>query len=294
MRDARPSLTAAWVAVARGLGALLPAEARLVDDPYGVAFAGGGFVGRALAAAERRGVTALAALPGLREWLLYMQVRTRVLDDAARAFVARGGAQVVLLGAGFDCRALRLGGATYFEVDHPATQARKQRVLARLGASSPARYLTWDFEARPIAELPAALAAAGHDPAAPTLTIWEGVTMYLTEPAIDASVRAIAAYSAPGSVLAMTYFTRARIDRPRLGTRALMRALGGLGEPWRWGWDPAALPAWLAARGFAVQDDVGMREAAHALLPARQAGFADDDRRVALVARERIATTARR
>jgi O-methyltransferase involved in polyketide biosynthesis len=54
-----------------------------------------------------------------------MQVRTRLLDDAVRNFIDAGGRQLVLLGAGFDCRALRmpeLDCAQVFEVDHPATQ----------------------------------------------------------------------------------------------------------------------------------------------------------------------------
>jgi methyltransferase (TIGR00027 family) len=136
-----------------------------------------------------------------------------VLDDAVRGFARAGGCQVVILGAGYDCRALRLAeldGAAVFEVDHPATQRHKHDVLARIGARSPSRYISWDFEKRPMAELPAALAAVGHDPSRPTMILWEGVTMYLTEPAIDASVRAVARYSAPGSKLAMTYFNRAR------------------------------------------------------------------------------------
>ena len=44
--------------------------------------------------------------------VLYMQVRTRVLDDALLAFVRGGGAQIVLLGAGFDCRALPVSRAS--------------------------------------------------------------------------------------------------------------------------------------------------------------------------------------
>ena len=106
----------------------------------------------------------------------------------------------------YDTRALRLdalANVTVFEVDHPATQGRKQHVLARLGGKSPAHYVTWDFEARPLAELPEALAAAGLDRTAHVLTIWEGVTMYLTEPAINASLHAIHAFG-PGQ-LPMTY-----------------------------------------------------------------------------------------
>ena len=287
MRDDVPSRTAALVAAARTLGALLPDHVRLADDPYGLGFVGGALPrGRAAAAAAWA-----VRLPVIRPWVLYMQVRTRILDDVARAFARAGGRQLVLLGAGYDCRALRLApelaGATVFEVDHPATQGHKRRVLA--AAASPARYLTWDFERRPMAELPAALAAAGHDPTAPTLTLWEGVTMYLTEAAIDASVRAVGGYSAPGSQLAITYFTRAEVDRPSLVTRLTAGLVAGIGEPWTFGWEPAALPAWLAARGFALARDVTISDQARALLPGRWAGgVGQRGRRVAVA--ERIAT----
>ncbi len=287
MLDGIPSRTAAMVAAARGLGALLPAHVQLADDPYGLRFVGG-------ALPRGRAATAVGwalRLPLIRPWILYMQVRTRILDDVVRAFARAGGRQIVLLGAGYDCRALRLapelGGAAVYEVDHPATQGHKREVLAADGSA--ARYVTWDFERRPMAELPAALAAAGHDAAAPTLTLWEGVTMYLTEAAIEASVAAIAAYSAPGSSLGVTYFTRAEVERPSLVTRLTAGVVQRAGEPWRFGWDPAALPAWLAARGFALDRDVAMADEARALLPGRwSAGVGHRGRRVAVA--ERVAT----
>lgn len=297
MRDQTPSRTAAWVAAARAAGMLLPDEVRLADDPYGAAFASSRLQAL-IDRARHRGPSAAVTIPGLGEWVLYMQVRTRVLDDAVRDFAAEGGRQLVILGAGYDCRALRLPeleDAAVFEVDHPATQGHKQITLERLGARSPARYLHWNFETRPLAQLPAALADAGHDRAAPTLTLWEGVTMYLTEPTIDASVRTIAEYSAPGSGLAMTYFNRARIQRPSLATRALASLVARVGEPWRWGWDPAELPGWMERRGFQVTRDISLADAARALLPEELARRVDDaDRRVAIVARESIAVSSRR
>jgi methyltransferase (TIGR00027 family) len=295
MREHTPSRTAAWVAAARGFGMLLPDEARLAEDPYGRAFSESP-LDRLLERAVARNPRAIT-LPGVGEWVLYMQVRTRVLDDAVRDFVRSGGDQVVILGAGYDCRALRLpelASARVFEVDHPATQAHKQAVLARLGAASPSRYLAWDFEARPMDQLPAALVEAGHDAARRTLTLWEGVTMYLTEPAIDASLRAIAGYSASGSRLAFTYFNRARIAQPSLATRAVQAVVAHIGEPWRWGWVPAELPAWMAARGFSVESDRSLAAAAHELLPANLARRVDDpDRRIAIAARESIAQAVR-
>jgi methyltransferase (TIGR00027 family) len=299
MRDQTPSRTAAWVAAARAAGMLLPEEIRIADDIYGAAFASPRLqhlLDRARGGSGR-GSSAAVNIPGLGEWVLYMQVRTRVLDDAVRDFAAEGGRQLVILGAGYDCRALRLPeleDALVLEVDHPATQGHKQITLERLGARSPSKYIHWNFETRAMSELPAALAEAGHDPATPTLTLWEGVTMYLTEPTIDASVRSIAAYSAPGSRLAMTYFNRSRIERPSLATRALKSLVARIGEPWKWGWDPAELPAWMEQRGFQVTTDVSLADAARALFPADLAGrVGDPGRRVAVVARESVAMASR-
>lgn len=295
MREGTPSLTARWVAAARGGGALLPDGARLAEDPYGAAFTSQRLQ-RLVDSARARGPSAVATMPGVGEWVLYMQVRTRLLDDAVREFARAGGRQAVLLGAGYDCRALRLpelAGAAVFEVDHPATQRHKQEVLARLGARSPSRYLRWDFEKQPVRDLPDALVAAGHDPSLPTITLWEGVTMYLTEPAIEASVEAIAEYSAPDSILAMTYFSRARLERLSLPGRAIAALVARVGEPWRWGWDPDELPDWMAARGFQVERDVSLADAARDLLPPDLAArVADPGRRVAIVARERLAVAA--
>ena len=286
MRDDTPSRTAQWVAAARGMGMLLPDEVRIADDPYGIAFAST----RIQRLFEERKPTALAAIPGFKHWIAYMQVRTKLLDDAVRNFVEMGGRQLVLLGAGFDCRALRmpeLDGVQVFEVDHPATQTHKIHTLERIGAHSPANYVTWDFETRPMDELPEALADAGHEASLPTLTIWEGVTMYLTEPAIDASLRAIAEWSAPGSELAMTYQAKFEGQQPSFAARAVRFVVARLGEPFKWHWDPAQLPEYLEERGFTLADDVGTPEAADKLLPPELASTISraDHSRVALAER---------
>jgi methyltransferase (TIGR00027 family) len=289
VKAGRPSFTAAWVAGARGLGALLPPEARLAEDPFGARF--GGRSATALArvgrSVPRVAGAALALLGPLAKSILYMQVRTRLLDDVLLEFARAGGRQVVLLGAGFDCRAARfreaLDGAVVYEVDHPATQARKRAVLGA-AASARVEYLAWDFE-QPTALLPSALAALGHDPRRPTLTIWEGVTMYLTDEAIEQTVAAVAAWTAPGSLLAFTYFERGAVERPSWRGRLLGRLVARVGEPFRYGWDPAALGAWLERRGFQLAFDRSADEAGRALLPARWARAVDDSTRHIALAR---------
>jgi methyltransferase (TIGR00027 family) len=273
VRDERASFTAGYVAACRGLGRALPADACLVDDPYAARFLG------PVASAAVEGLRARAR-GGLRAELtsyfplaLYMQVRTRVLDEAVERFAAAGGDQVVLLGAGFDARAARFPALKFFEVDHPATQRRKRALLGD-AASASATYVAFHFERDPMTSLPTMLTEHGHVRSRPTLTIWEGVTMYLTEPAIEASLAAVHAYSkgSPDSRLAMTYFDRTRIDHPMTPFRRLSRmAVAAVGEPFRWGWAPDSLPGWLAPRGFRVDDDADVADHAQRLLPARYA-----------------------
>lgn len=276
------SQTAAVVAAARALGAALPAEAQLALDPYGLRFV---YPAVAAALGERGAFAAvLRVTPPLRRWIVYMQVRTRVIDDVLRAFLAGGGRQVVLLGAGYDARAHRLApqlaGCAVFEIDHPATQRRKRRILERGGAEAdlaaaaggPLRYLPWDFERAPMSELPAALQAAGLRAAEPTLTIWEGVTMYLTQDAIEATVAAVRGYSARASQLVFTYFDRQHVaGRAPLPSRLARALVAQVGEPWRWGWSPEQLPGWLAARQLTLLRETSMPAAAAQLLPPRWA-----------------------
>src|SRR5437016_3359527 len=60
--------------------------------------------------------------------------RTCFIDDFVRRATAQGVRQLVLLGAGFDCRAHRvpeLRDVAVFEVDRHETQARKRALMAR-------------------------------------------------------------------------------------------------------------------------------------------------------------------
>ncbi len=292
MKKGQASATASWVAAARSAGSLVPAEMQLARDAHGAELAQGAVGGLTrlclrLPALGRRLASASAPLS---RFLLWMQLRTRALDDILLEFAQKGCVQVVLLGAGYDCRALRfsdaLSAVRVFEVDHPATQAQKRAFVQRHAPEAvPERivFVPWDFESKPLSALPEALRAAGLDPALPTLTVWEGVTMYLTEPAIDASVHAIAAYSAPGSWLAMTYLARSAVQRPRGDAKLTAALVSRVGEPYRFGFEPEALPAWLQAHGFKLRTDDTDQVLATRHLPTRyESWFARGERHIAL------------
>ncbi len=104
-----------------------------------------------------------------------VRFRTRYFNRFVERGIAAGARQVVLLGGGFDMRAHLFPGARFFEVDQQPVLEFKRATLAENGVEQPpslfANYLQ--------ADVPNGLAELGFDPAAPTLMVWEGNTMYL-------------------------------------------------------------------------------------------------------------------
>ena len=265
MREGRASRTAEQNALFRALESSLPEGRRLFEDP----------LARAFLTWPLSLVAPLAAVPGLRRFAPWyidrhwpgvrssVVARTRLIDDAITASLREQTEQLVILGAGFDSRAYRLPGLrgiAVFEVDHPDTQAAKRRVLERALPAPPehVRFVGCDFGQ---GRLESAMAAAGYDPSARSFLLWEGVTNYLTEAAVDATLRWCSRASA-GSLLLFTYVHRDVLTRPGqfVGTRRLFAALDRAGEKFTWGIGPERLPAFLAERGLSLESDVGAAE----------------------------------
>jgi methyltransferase (TIGR00027 family) len=130
-------------------------------------------------------------------------VRTRFFDDFFIAASEAGVRQAVILAAGLDTRGYRLQwaeGTVVFEVDQPEVIAFKTTTLDSLGASPKATRKTVAVDLRD--DWPAALRAAGFDPARPTAWIAEGLLVYLPPDAQDRLLDNVTALSAPGSRLA--------------------------------------------------------------------------------------------
>ena len=265
MTAGQPSRTAQYMALFRALESARPPPDRLFVDPCAAAF-----LPRPL-----RVVAAISRLPPVgsavcgyidRRWpgaRTSAVARTRFIDDAVEAALADGCRQVVILGAGFDARAYRMEAmraVPVFEVDHPSTSATKRAVVGRaLGAEPPhVRFVAVDFDAGPWDR---ALAAAGWDPQRRTLVIWEGVSNYLTEAAVDGTLR-WCARTAPGSRAIFTYIHARVLVDPRAfeGTERLFATLRDTGEQWTFGLDPADLDSFLAERGLELQSDLGATE----------------------------------
>ena len=176
---------------------------------------------------------------------LWLALRVAYLDRiVALAVDELSIRQVVVLGAGYDTRAARLprAGTTFFEVDHPATQAAKRERLARLPdyPVDAARYVACNFEREDPIER---LIATGFVAREPAVVIWEGVVPYLTEPAIRATATRLATGLEPRSIVAFDFVGKkfaagtANSELARAESRAQRELIADLGEPARFGTD---------------------------------------------------------
>ena len=160
----------------------------------------------------------------------YLRARTAFFDRTVVNALDRGVRQVVIGGAGYDGRALRYAkpGVTWYELDHPSTQADKVDRVARLDLERVhIRFVAADFSADPIAE---PLLAAGLDPASPTLFLLEGVAVYLERPVVERVLAAFRQVAADGSELALSVSTATTTPEQRA---RFLRRVAALGEPAR-------------------------------------------------------------
>jgi methyltransferase (TIGR00027 family) len=195
--------TAYAIATVRALEGDRAPEQRLFDDPYARIFRD---AGAHAAEATRRFIE----LPNMSEGV---RLRTRFLDDLVRDALGAGLRQIVIMGAGFDARSLRLPevvdhGARVYEIDFATLLDHKRSLLRAAGVKVPAHvaYVPCDFmDAGFVPALSAALEANGFRRAEGALFVWEGVIAYIDDPAIERSLTFMADNGAEGSRLGFDY-----------------------------------------------------------------------------------------
>lgn len=141
-----------------------------------------------------RSSTAGLQTSGARALRSHVMLRSRFAEDRLALSVARGVRQYVILGAGYDTFSVRqpawAASLRVIEVDQPATQADKRVRIEQAGLAVPDNviFLPVDFEIETVAE---GLGRSGVHREEPTFFSWLGVTVYLTETAIDSVLRTI-------------------------------------------------------------------------------------------------------
>jgi methyltransferase (TIGR00027 family) len=192
-----------------------------------------------------------ATIPGIK---LHYALRKRYLEEVARDALANGIRQVVVIGAGFDTLALRLHEAfpetEFFEIDHPATQRLKKRVVEdNRPPKTNLRFIALDLARANLEE--SLLSHKDYRPAASTLFIAEGLLMYL---ALEEVSRLFRFINLGGGRNRFAFTFMETQSDGRIGFRKSSRVvdlwLKLRGERFKWGINRARIDEFLAARGF--------------------------------------------
>ena len=195
------------------------------------------------------------AVPG--SWAI-ITCRKRFIDERLVQGLADVDA-VVVLGAGMDTRGMRLArrsGIPVFEVDLPVNIAQKEIAVKRAVGVVPAplHLVPVDFERD---DLIGTLSAHGYRFDARTFFIWEGVTQYLTEEAVRATLAALRPAPA-GSRLAFTFVRKDFLDGEHMyGARLLYKRFVQRNRIWRFGLDPHDAKAFVADYGWRLTAQAG-------------------------------------
>ncbi len=144
-------------------------------------------------------------IPGMDELMI---ARTVFYDGLFKDALNSHFPQIVLLGAGYDTRALRFDhlntGTRIIELDISVTQNHKKQCLGKAGVRIPGRltFASTDFNKESIPEV---LGRTGYDSQKKTLFIWEGVTMYLEPASVDRTLEVITRFSHSDSIISFDY-----------------------------------------------------------------------------------------
>jgi methyltransferase (TIGR00027 family) len=193
-------------------------------------------------------------VPGLS---LHYILRKRYIEDVLRDAIAHGFRQLIVVGAGLDTVGLRLQEEfpelRTIEVDHPATQAQKQRLLSQAKIPATVTFLPLDLTRSTLAQT--LEGCDSFDGSRPTLFLAEAVFLYLDEEEVREALRAMRRV-APHSRIVFTFFGPRRRGPINFQNARFIADwwLRWRGEPPRWAIDPESVKTFLESEGFSVRE----------------------------------------
>lgn len=260
MKANTASRTAQYMALFRAIETARPPRKRLFYDPFATSFLDEG-----LKLATK--ISSLPLIGRLVPQIIHFKspgalssgiARTKYIDDLLQRTIKEGVKQVIILGAGFDIRALRLHflkDISVIEIDHPDTSQFKLDKLKKILGSLPRNvsYYQIDFNKQSLEDLAVSNNFSFNTP---TTIIWEGVTNYLTPIAVEKTLSFIRRFS-KCSYFIFTYIDQLVLDNPQFfeGTDKLFKKLKENDEQWTFGFKPNELSDYLAKFGLTLIED---------------------------------------
>jgi len=191
----------------------------------------------------------------------YLIARTKYLDSIVESAVKDHFEQILIMGAGFDSRGIRLlkeeSNITLFELDAPTTQQSKRKQYKKRKIDSPSyiRYIPIDFNEE---SLENKLAESEFDSSKKTLFVLEGLTMYLDSESISETFSIIRQNSGHGSRLVFDYVYDSVIaQKDKLyGGEEAYNTVKNAGEEWTFGIKKEELDLFLAQFDFTLMEEM--------------------------------------
>jgi methyltransferase (TIGR00027 family) len=204
----------------------------------------------------RRLFTRVAAPKGIYEYVI---ARTKYIDASFRQALAEQFDQILIFGAGFDTRALRLQGGMgktrVFELDAPLTQQAKigQYQKRHLALPPNLTFIAIDFDQD---SLSTKLDEAGFCRQRRSLFILEGLVMYLQPESVDATFQILRDYAGQGSriVFDYVYASILRQEGTCYGEEGIVHTVSGAGEQWQFGIEKGQIEPFLATYAMRLLD----------------------------------------
>jgi methyltransferase (TIGR00027 family) len=181
-------------------------------------------------------------------------MRSRYAEDCLYEALGRGVRQYVIMGAGLDTFGYRqpfwATSLRIFEVDHPATQQWKRSKLAAAGIQIPKNVVLAPINFEEVS-LKQGLAASGFDLSLPTIFSWLGVTMYLSEEAIDRTLKFVVTMP-PSSEIVLDFWVPNELIAPEQAPAVAtgLTQVAQQGEPFVTRFAPEEVAEKLKATGF--------------------------------------------
>lgn len=277
MKQEKSSETADQMALSRAIESVKPEYKRICHD----------FYARHFLSFKYAVLVSNSLLSRFTEWMIerlflghhyYVVTRTRHIDDCLLKCADGTTKQLVIMGAGFDSRAYRfakqLGEIKVFEVDHPATQARKMAKVKKILGALPENvvYVPIDFCREKLGEK---LVSSGYDEKSKTFFIWEETTPYITAQALDETLAFVSSRSAVGSSIVFDYILKSVVQGTceLEGVKREFGYMAKTSEPFISGIEECEIESFLYERGFGTVKDVGADDLKEAYLNGKNSSI---------------------
>ncbi|KAF6252539.1 S-adenosyl-L-methionine-dependent methyltransferase [Scenedesmus sp. NREL 46B-D3] len=206
--------------------------------------------------------TPYLGIPGLVD---FIDVRTQWFDSGVKRAITDGITQVVIIAAGYDTRAYRLGkpGVKFYEIDLPHASETKQELVKKHMPAS--KYIWPEFIGADLSKvtLMDALSRSSWDSSRRTMFIIEGLVYYLPPQAFKKSLTGISETAVAGSRLFFDFLHLDALSNEIVmpGLETLLVAVWNKGEMMYSGIDhrPEALRSLLKKFGFRLHEVLDAR-----------------------------------